>query len=544
MLKLNKLEAEKLKELDHFKSRFFANISHEFRTPLTLIIGPLEDLLQGGDPKKLTALIPEMYRNSKRLMQLINQLLDLSKLDSGKYAIHTNRDDIIPFVRQLVDSFNSLAEKKKITLNTQVSPELSTLLEPGNEHFYFDADILEKILTNLLSNAFKFTPEKGEIIVTLSIDLESGRFLKMEVKDNGIGISEENLSSIFNRFYQIEQNTIQSNIGSGIGLYLVKELVELHYGRITVESKSDKGSRFTCLFPLDHPIDSKTKESKPEGKQILQLDLSPETEMLPELIEKPIVGSHHILVVEDNPDVRKYIVEKLKGNYNVSEAENGLTGFEVACRDIPDLVISDVMMPEMDGFTFCQALKTDNRTSHIPVILLTARAEDADKITGLETGADDYLIKPFNTKELLVRIKNLIELRAKLRAKFSEKLIVKPSEITVTSRDSLFIQSVLSVIEQQLSNEQLSVEEIAVKVNMSASQLNRKLNAIINQSAGAFIRSIRMQRAMELLKKDHASISEVAYATGFAEPSYFTRVFKNYYGYPPSEVRNEPKQEK
>ncbi len=519
--------------LDQMKSRFFTNISHEFRTPLTLIIGPIEDLLNDKNAQKFREPLQYIHRNSKRLLQLINQLLDLSKLDVGNYQLNTTRDDIIPFVKQIVHSFSSMAHRKNILLETEVDPRLKNDLRNEIVWFYFDEDVLEKILTNLLANAFKFTPDDGNIIV--SICLSENGMLELKVEDTGTGIPSEKIQFIFDRFYQADDSHKRQYEGTGIGLALVKELVELHNGTISVKSSINSGTTFSCFFPFNKKILSKNAAVK---KSLIENTIAPTEEAENDEYEENINDSQaKVLIVEDQQDVRKYIRSKLADIYSVLEAKNGKAGFEMARQHIPDLVISDVMMPEMDGFELCQQLKTDDFTSHIPVILLTARAEDTDKLSGLQTGADAYLIKPFNSKELLLRVHNLIELRNKLRKKFSGKLIVKPSEITVTSKDSEFMQRLLDTVEKHISDESFSVEQLGHEFGMSPSQINRKLKAIINQSAGEFIRSIRMQRAMELLKNDQATIAEIAYETGFREPAYFSRVFKNHFGVAPSEVK-------
>jgi signal transduction histidine kinase/DNA-binding response OmpR family regulator len=529
-------EVEHQLTLDHLKSRFFTNISHEFRTPLTLIIGPVEDLLEDKNAQRFREPLQYIHRNSKRLLQLINQLLDLSKLNVGNYQVSTNRNDIIPFVKQIVHSFSSMAHRKNIMLETEVDPHLKNDLRNEVRWFYFDDDVFEKILTNLLSNSFKFTPDGGSIIVSMC--LSDKNMFELKVEDTGTGIPAEKIPFIFDRFYQADDSYKREYEGTGIGLALVKELVELHKGTITVESKINKGTTFSCYFPFNKKILSTKSPAKISANQnIPQIIEETENDVNEENASDNILS--RILIVEDQQDVRKYISNKLSDRYTVMDAKNGKEGFESAKQHIPDLVISDVMMPLMDGLELCHLLKTDDLTSHIPVILLTARAEDMDKLAGLETGADAYLIKPFNSKELLLRVHNLIELRNKLRKKFSGRLLVKPREITVTSRDSQFMQRLLDTVEKHISDEKFSIEQLGHEFGMSPSQINRKLKAIINQSAGAFIRTIRMERAMELLKNNQATIAEVAYETGFSEPAYFSRVFKNHFGYSPSDVKKE-----
>ena len=528
-------ELEQQRNLDTLKARFFANISHEFRTPLTLIMGPLEDLMRDKDVEKFKQILPEMYRNSNRLLQLINQLLDLSKLGAGNYRLNTNRNDIIPFVKQIVHSFSSMAHRKNIQLETEIDPRLRNDLRNENLAFYFDDDVLEKILFNLLSNAFKFTRDGGNIIVSLGLPDKEKGFLELKVEDNGIGIPPDKLPFIFDRFYQADQRENDRFDGSGIGLSLVKELVELHGGSVKVTSKVNEQTVFLCSLPLNIKVGrSEVLKAKKDASTIS----ASEEENVETISTTMLDAEPTVLLVEDQQDVRKYIREKLSDRYNILEAKDGIEGLEMAKAEMPDLIISDVMMPKKDGFELCRELKTDNVTSHIPVILLTARAEDADKLAGLETGADAYLIKPFNSQELNIRVRKLIEVRAKMRAKFSDKLAVKPSEIAVTSIDRSFIQQLLTIVENHMADENFSVEQLGREVHMSTSQINRKLKALIDQSAQQLIRSIRMQRAMELLKSNSASVSEIAYQVGFKDPGYFSKVFKNHFGQQPSEVKD------
>lgn len=537
-LQLESFESSKLKEVDRLKSRFFANISHEFRTPLTLLLGPLNDFGKDQNIKNLTHFVPEMQRNAKRLLQLINQLLDLSKLDASHYSVNTSREDIISFVKQIVHSFSSLAHRKNIEIETSVDPRLREKLSKEEIHFYFDGDIVEKILTNLLSNAFKFTPPEGSIIVSLSLTEKD--FLELKVEDTGTGIPPENLPFIFDRFYQADDSIIRPYEGSGIGLALVKELTELHKGKIIASSLPGKCTVITCYLPFNKKTITGNKKMLPVEKQESSLS-EPEEEALHENEkENDKKGFPMVLVVEDQQDMRKYIREKLTDTYQVIEARDGTEGLDKAFREIPDLVVSDVMMPVMDGIELCKSLKTDDRTSHIPVILLTARAEDSDRLAGLETGADAYLIKPFNAQELLIRVHHLIAVRNKIRIKFSHKLIVKPAEITVTPRDKEFMQKLTYVVEAHIGDPKFSVDQLSVAMNMSSSQLTRKLHALISQPPLKFIRSIKMQRSLELLKTNNYSVAEAAWKAGFEDQGYFSKVFKNYFGCLPTEKEKFP----
>lgn len=532
-LELEEIEAGKLKELDEMKSRFFANISHEFRTPLTLIIGPLEDAKREKDPQSLKKLIPAMLTSSKRILQLINQILDLSRLDAHKYHIHTDRQDIIPFVQLIVNSFSSLSIRKDIQLEVKVDPFLrKKLIE--EDIFYFDSDVLEKILTNLLSNAFKFTPAGGFIEVGIEIYEKDSHYLHLQVKDNGTGLPKEKASKLFDRYYQGQESDSFPG-GSGIGLALVRELVEMHQGKVFVNTELDMGTTFSCIFPFENRISKGKKNSVKLQNDYATLAKNKDNAEVFESTAHLKKDKPLILVVDDQPEMRNYIISRLYIDYSIMEAGNGNEALRVATHRIPDLIISDVMMPGMEGFELCRLLKTDTKTSHIPIILLTALAGENDKIGGLSTGADAYLVKPFNSKELLVRVQNLIAIRNKMRAKFSKRLEVKPSEIAVTPQDSQFVQKLLETIEREIDNSQFTVNDLAKEANMSISQLNRKLKAIINQSASRFIQSVRLHRALDLLKNEAGNISEIAYQTGFETPSYFSKVFKSYFGYLPSE---------
>ncbi len=579
------VEAEKLKELDHLKSRFFANISHEFRTPLTLILGPLENLLTDsfvGDAKKQYGL---MKRNAQRLLRLINQLLDLSKLEAGKLTLEAGYGNLIPFLKGLVYSFESMALRKNIALHFEA--------ETAEIMLAFDRDKMEQIVTNLLSNAFKFTSQGGEIVVTVMTqekparkDAETQRirkesvpqdfslrdlrafaslrenekgFVEITVRDTGAGIPAKRLSHVFDRFYQASGGYTKDQQGTGIGLALTKELVELHGGEIRVTSEVGKGTEFTVLLPMVPVVSDQLSVSGDQASSKLQMagdqedhiptiqnfidpsiqpSIDPAIQQQGSSIQHPATDSEIILIVEDNPDMRAFIREQMLDTYQILEAEDGQAGLEKAIEAIPDLIISDVMMPKMDGYQLCAKLKTDERTSHVPVVLLTAKSSGESKIEGLELGADDYLIKPFDRHELLARVKNLIAQRRKLRERFSGKVALKPSEIAVTSTDRAFLERALAVVEKYIGDEDFDVETLASEVAMSRRQLHRKLQALINQAPSEFILSVRLQRAAELLQKQAGTIAEIAYMTGFNTPNYFAKCFRKQFGCSAAAYRN------
>ncbi len=403
-----------------------------------------------------------------------------------------------------------------------------------------DRDKLEKIINNLLSNAFKFTPSGGKISV--NIRLENAipqKFALVEISDTGVGIAEEYQSKIFDRFYQVDGNSKKTETGSGIGLALVKELVSLHNWDITVKSKEGEGTTFILKIPLEKVDDVDTQKEiesikKSIDKKIEEestlAEFEDESEITIKKEEKPA-----ILFVEDSPDVRSYVYDLLKPDYKVLLAERAEEGIELALKNIPDLIISDLMMPGMDGNEFCTKIKSDWQTSHIPFILLTAKATAESRIEGLETGADDYLTKPFNFEELSVRIKNLIEQRKRLREKFSKEINVKAESVASNVVDKEFVQKMIDIIEKNLGNENFSSETLAELLFVSRSQLNRKLQAVTGQGPGEFIRGYKLKRAAKMILENRLSITQVAYEVGFGSPAQFTRSFKKHFNCLPSE---------
>lgn len=530
-LEIEKVTTDTLRKLDHLKSDFFANISHEFRTPLTLILGQIESVMTSATDTKVKERLRVANRNANRLLTLINELLDLSKLESGTMELAATSQNIVLFLKGLFFSFESFAAVKKI--------ELGFVAETDQIPVCFDTDKMEKVFYNLLSNAFKFTPENGRI--TVSVTLEKGSLVVIRVKDTGTGISGDRLEHVFDRFYQVDGTSTRENEGSGIGLALAKELVELHKGKITVSSKENEGSEFVVTLPLDTNASEK-QDSVESSSYSLQLEPAgqvSEPDGTTDASDYNVSGEREyrerILVVEDNSDVRNFIREKLEEKYRVIEARNGEEGIRKAQAEIPDLIISDVMMPKMDGYQFCKAIRADEKTSHIPIIMLTARADINDKIDGLETGVDVYLTKPFNVRELKANIRNLIQQRIQLRKQFSTSTVIRPSDVTTVSVDQAFLEKIVKTIETHFEDEQFSVENLAAHVNMSVSQLNRKLNALIDQPPGQLIRSLRLQRAADLLQNKAGTVSEICYKVGFSDNAYFSRAFKKQFGCSPSE---------
>jgi len=530
---MSKFETQKLHEVDELKSRFFTNISHEFRTPLTLILGPAKDILDSTNEAKTKQNISMIKRNAGRLLGLVNQLLDISKLESGNMKLETIALNIIPLLKALVLSFTSYAERKRITLKFNTSDDEIIV--------YADKDKFQKIITNKLSNAFKFTPEEGLIEVNVS---QSDKYVNIKVSDTGIGIPADRIERIFDRFYQVDGSHTREQEGTGVGLSLAKELVELHKGKIEVESEPGKGSVFTISLPLgkEHlrPEEiSLTVEEKEYEKEITYYDdeVKIKKESFSELSEDESLPL--LLIVEDNPDVRAYIKDNLKTDYRILESADGEVGWNRSIEQIPDLIVSDVMMPKMDGFKLCEKLKSDERTSHIPVILLTAKAAKEDKLAGYETGADDYLMKPFDADELKTRIKNLIEQRKRLHEYFRKQGLAGIDQQKITSVDKMFLRKSIDIISGHISNPAFSVEILAEELAISRSGLQKKIQALIGETPGELIRSIRLNKAAELIKHRFGNLSEIALEVGYNNPAHFSEAFKRQFGIAPSQLQQK-----
>lgn len=507
-------EAQRMHELDMMKLKFFTNVSHEFRTPLTLILTPIEKLMKAAqeDQRGQFQLI---HRNAKRLLNLVNQLLDFRKLEVQEIKFIPFEGDIIQFIRETTFSFSDLSEKKDIHLDFRTSIEsLETI---------FDQDKLEKILLNLLSNAFKFTPEHGSVTVELQeLAREDGRWLELKVKDTGIGIPADKQEKIFERFFQNDLPGSMVNQGSGIGLSITKEFVRVHGGTVAVQSEEGKGSCFTVQIPMREvthevlAIAAKTEATVPVWDESKQIDVPT------------------LLLVEDNEDFRFYLKDNLRLDYRIAEARNGKEAWTQATAILPDLIVSDIMMPEMNGIEFCRKVKHDTRTSHIPVILLTARTAEEQKMEGFDTGADDYITKPFNFEILQSRIRNLIHQRELFQKDFRKQIEVKASHVNITSLDEKLIQRAIKCVEDNISDANFSVEGLSHELGMSRVHLYKKLLALTGKSPLEFIRIIRLQQAAQLLEKSQLTVSEVAYRVGFNNPKYFTKYFKEEYKVLPS----------
>jgi signal transduction histidine kinase/DNA-binding response OmpR family regulator len=525
-------ESHSLRQLDRAKTRFFTNVSHEFRTPLTLLVGPLNDLREQFPANELYGL---MHRNAHRLQTLTNQLLDLAKVDAGQMTMTPQPGDLVADLRLWVASFESLAERKRIGLSlTQNQSEY-----PAR----YDTDKLETIITNLLSNALKFTNEGGQVRMEGYYKAE---VFTLTVTDTGPGIAPDDLPHIFDRFYQQANESVHTRpdqVGTGVGLALVQELTHLLGGTIGAESTLGEGATFTLTMPLESFNGPVTKSVS--SASFSTLPASSEQNTLNEP-QSATSDSPTLLIVEDNDDLRAYIRHILTPDYTILEAPDGQQGLETALDQLPDLIVCDVMMPRLDGFGLCAALRADVRTSHIPVVMLTALATQSDRLTGLETGADDYLTKPFDRAELRIRVQNLLKRQATLRQYLRGQLEQTSATLTSSDRstpselpaiaptEAPFLNKLYQYIEVNLDSSTLDVNQLALEAAMSSRTLNRKLTALLGLTANDLIRSYRMSRAAELLRSG-LTPSETAYRVGFDNLSYFSRVFREEQGKTPSE---------
>ena len=526
---LGKAKVRQLQELDAIKTRLYTNITHEFRTPLTIILGMTDQLVQ--NPKEWLLEGARMIkRNGNRLLLLVNQMLDLSKLETGAMPLKMVNEDVIKYLRYINESFHSFAELKGISLHFLPSID--------EYHMDYDPDKLMDIFSNLVSNAIKYTPEDGQVYVQVQEkELEKLPFLELKVMDTGIGMDKWEVEKVFDRFYQVDGQHTRKGEGTGIGLALTKELVRLMEGEIMAESKKGKGSTFTVLLPVTQnaPPQAQEKEAFVENKIQPLADLAvfnSVEEIAPEKTNQPL-----LLIIEDNQDVTQYLISCVNKEYQLVTATNGQTGIDKAIELVPDIIVSDVMMPEKDGFEVCSTLRQDERTSHIPIILLTAKADISSKLQGLEKGADAYLAKPFNKEELNIRLKKLLELRQALQQRYGNLAVLKKTSIQSPTPEDAFLAKIRDLIEKHISDPSYGQVQVCKAIGMSRSQLFRKVKALTGRSASLFVRSIRLQKARELLLTTDLNVSEIAYDIGFTSPAFFTRAFSEEFGMPPSDVR-------
>lgn len=513
-----------LKETDRLRSRFFANLSHEFRTPLSLIIGPIDEQIRKskgtkGDLENMKLI----RRNASRLLDLVNDLLDLSKLEVKKMKLSVAHGDLQKFLAMLVSSFESLAEQK----NIKIIKDLDITLKEN----WFDHDKIEKVVNNLLSNAYKFTPRGGTVTIRASMSYDNASAI-IFISDTGPGIPEEDRQYLFSPFFQSSNNREIDARGTGLGLALVKELIELHKGKVAVESSSENGTTFTLSFPVAKQAFDESEIAIEEIKEpVIITPEEPEPENEAEIPQ----GEQSMLIVEDNVDLARFISSIFNDNYSITRARNGREGMQLAIEKQPDIIISDVMMPEVDGFTMLTKLREDQRINHIPVVMLTALGEAESRLKGFRAGVDDYLAKPFSADELRARVDNLVEQRKILAVKYRERFITAATPVAAESVDEVFIKKVVTVIEEHLGDPSFSVEKLAEKMILSRAQLFRKLKTLMNVSPNQLLTDIRLQRASELILSKAGTISQICYRVGFNDPSYFTRRFRQKFGVTPGE---------
>ena len=551
-LELEHLEKEKNEEIHRLKLEFFTNISHEFRTPLTLIKGPLDYLMKKGtslSPKETIDQYGIMQKNTHYLLRLVNQLLDFRKMDQGKMNLNLSKSDIVEFLKEIGEPFQFLSKKKNISFDINA--------KKNSIYSWFDPDAVEKIINNLLSNAFKFTPDEGTITLgifdgkdfkqpkDISIDIDQSKYIVIRVKDSGPGIPAHRIQNIFERFYtELGINSQAKTKGTGIGLSFTKKLVELHQGFIKVKSDSENGSTFIVWLPKEkenfitknginfhevfEPNNFLSKEDA-ESHAISFMD---------DIVDQNITRSRSklpiLLIIDDNTDIRSFIKKGFGEKYYVYEAENGQVGLEIANKIMPNIVITDLVMPVMDGIGFCNKLKSSKETSHIPVVMLTAKISQEKEIEGLKTGADAYIRKPFDLELLELKISNILKHREELRKRFNREITLKPNEVTVTSSDETFLQSAIEIVEKHMMDSEFSVEMLVKEMNMSRSNLYLKIKALTGLSSSEFIRNIRLKRAVQLFEKSDLSVKEIMYMTGFNTASYFSKCFKKQFGVIPS----------
>ncbi len=547
-LALERVQRENAEALHQLKLRFFTDISHEIRTPLTLITGILDKVLHGGEyPPRLHHQLRVMHRNGHQLRRLINQLLDFRKHESGYLSLKATEGDLVPFLAGVCGAFGELARERQITYGLEAGPEPLRL--------WFDRDKLQQIVTNLLSNAFKFTPDGGQIRVrvrTVAADqpipflpndpvpTREG-WVEITVQDNGIGIAADHLDKLFDLYYQAEAAHPPVHTGTGIGLALSKSLAELHHGGITVRSRAGEGAAFSLYLPRGKahlqpselgPAPAQSEPALPGLPGAIAGNAPGEPADPPVAVpaDAPL-----LLVVEDQPDLRAFIADLFTDKYRVLLAADGAEGLAAATEHVPDLIISDVLMPQLNGIELCRRLKTDERTSHIPLLLLTARTDSAHQAEGLETGADDYIGKPFDVPVLVLKVRNLLTLRDNIRRRGGQQKFLSPREVATNPVDEAFLEKVIGIVQQHLHDPDFKVEDFTKAIGMSRVQLYRKLKALTGLAVNEFVRNQRLQRAALLLAQKHLTVAEVTYQVGFGDLKYFRTCFREHFGVNPSE---------
>ncbi|NQZ78228.1 MAG: response regulator, partial [Ekhidna sp.] len=517
-------------DFHNMRLMFFTNISHEFRTPLTLIIAPLEKFIQKGIVPSAEHL-QLMYRNAERLRRLIGQILDFRKMEAGELKFEPNYGDIIKYTKECTQLFTQIAQQRNI--DYEITFDSPSLLVS------FDKDKYEKIIINLISNSFKYT-EKGKVSMELShqkLDNDKVK-ISLKIEDTGTGIEEEHLEHIFDRYYHVKTK-LANSAGTGIGLALVKQLVELHDGTISASSSVNKGAMFHVTMILD-AVKSADKEIESPNEDLVEESVSLSATVEAENEEEVEDHLPTLLLVEDNNDLREYINVEFRNIYNIVEASNGEEGFKSAIKNIPDIIISDISMPIMDGLEMTEQVKQDERTSHIPIILLTAHGSQVHQKKGFELGVEDFIVKPFSPEILELRVNNLLRSRKDLQDKFRKEFKVEPNGLPSSSMDQSFLNKAMSIIEENLSNSEFNASQFADEMCMSRVHLYRKLKALTNESVSGFVKMVRLKLAADLLRDKKMNIKEAAYTVGFSDPKYFSKCFKQHFGVKPSDFVDNP----
>ena len=530
-LQMERVDKERQKEMNEMKLRFFINISHELRTPLTLILAPVQEMMDKVSDRWLHKQLEHVQKNTNRLLHLVNQLMDYRRAELGVFNLKVRPNPIHNVIKKDFLFYERLAERKQITYNFNSNTEGREIL--------CDPDYLELIVNNLLSNAFKYTDEGKSITVTLQ---EENRELLLQVKDTGNGIPIDKQGKIFERFYQIDNE----HLGSGIGLSLVQRLVDLHHGRIELESREGVGSTFTVYLPTEESVylpEERQAASEPVEEQRVYTTndrnmyvIDTETkEVAEETPEKEGQRKENILIVEDNADIRQYLSEELGKSYHILTAENGEEALSIVKEQEIDLILTDVMMPVMDGLQLCKQIKQNLRTCHIPVIILSAKTDLKEQLEGLQVGADDYIPKPFSMAVVTAKIKNLFRTRHRAIEHYSNSLEVEPEKVALNPMDEELLKKAIAIMEKHMDNVEFSTDEFAREMCMSRSNLHIKMKALTGESTNDFIRKMRFNQATKLLKEGRYTVAEISGMVGFNTPSYFATSFKKYFGCLPSE---------
>lgn len=541
------MEAKAQEEFHQERSRLFTNFSHELRTPLTLIISPLNAMIKKQDlrPEEETKALQLMHSNANRLLRLVNNLMDFQKNESKTMVLKVSEDNFVQFTSDMTSFFNELAITRKIKfLYTHNVEKID---------YWFDRSLMEKVYFNLLSNAFKNVQDKGNVNVILNVlSLEELKneypektdifkdgdicYIVVSIKDSGVGIPKDELEKIFIPFYQVAQNE-HSSSGTGLGLSLSKSIIEMHHGTIWADSILNEGAAFTFILPANKAIFTENdfvKLSDEDASYLSQVDIIESDAKVDNGVKK----KNTVLVVEDNRDVRHYIISLLSNDYNILEASNGEIAINVAVQHLPDLIISDLMMPKMDGMEMTKILKSDLNTSHIPIIMITARAMTSDVTEGYEVGADDYITKPFNSEILIARVRNIIQSRENLKNTYGKRFTLDSLGIETTSADERFMQKLYEVLQQNISDSEFNIDKFGKEMGMSKANLYRKIKANTNFSPNEFIRNYRLEMGAKMLKETDMTVSEVYIAVGFNSLPYFSNCFKAQYGISPTEFIN------